>query len=66
MIIMFDYNKAIEELEQIASKVEDPSTSIDQIDRYLARSKELTEACRNYLRTVREKVDALEDQDYAR
>lgn len=61
MIDMFDYNKAIEELEQIALKVEDPSTSIDQIDKFLARSKELTEACRNYLRTVREKVDELQD-----
>ena len=61
MTIMFDYNKAIEELEQIALKVEDPSTSIDQIDKCLARSKELTEACRNYLRTVREKVDDLQD-----
>ena len=61
MTIMFDYNKAIEELEQIALKVEDPSTSIDQIDKFLARSKELTEACRNYLRSVREKVDDLQD-----
>lgn len=61
MTIMFDYNKAIEELEQIALKVEDPSTSIDQIDNFLARSKELTEACRNYLRSVREKVDDLQD-----
>ena len=58
---MFDYNKAIEELEQIALKVEDPSTSIDQIDKFLARSKELTEACRNYLRSVREKIDDLQD-----
>lgn len=61
MTIMFDYNKAIEELEQIALKVEDPSTSLDQIDKFLARSKELTDACRNYLRTVREKVDDLQD-----
>ena len=58
---MFDYDKAMEELEQIARKVEDPSTSIDQIDKYLARSKELAEACRNYLRIVREKVDELQD-----
>ena len=61
MTIMFDYNKAIEELEQIALKVEDPLISIDQIDKCLARPKELTEACRNYLRTVREKVDDLQD-----
>lgn len=58
---MFDYDKAIEELEQIALKVEDPSISIDQIDKCLARSKELTEACRNYLRTVREKVEELQE-----
>ena len=57
----FDYSKAIEELEQIAQKVEDPSTSIDQIEKFLARSKELAEACRNYLRTVRDKVDELQE-----
>ena len=61
MIIMFDYNKAIEELERIAKEVEDPATSIDQIDKYLARAKELTEACRDYLRSVRDKVDELQD-----
>ena len=61
MTIMFDYNKAIEELEQIAQKVEDPSTSVDQIDQCLARAQELTEACRNYLLTVREKADNLQD-----
>ena len=61
MMEKFDYNKAIEELEQIALKVEDPSSSIDQIDKYLTRSRELTEACRNYLRTVREKVDDLKE-----
>ena len=61
MMEKFDYNKAIEELEQIALKVEDPSSSIDQIDKYLTRSRELTEACRNYLRTVREKVEDLKE-----
>ncbi len=59
---MFDYNKAIEELEQIALKVEDPSSSIDQIDKYLARARELTEACRNYLRSVRDKVEELQEK----
>ena len=29
----FDYTKAIEELEAIAAKVEDPSTGIGEIDR---------------------------------
>lgn len=49
----FDYTKAIEELEAIAAKVEDPSTGIGDIDRYMKRSQELIEACRAYLRGAR-------------
>ena len=55
----FDYSKAIEELEAIAAKVEDPKTGIDDIDKYIKRSEELISACRDYLRGVREKVDSL-------
>ena len=50
----FDYAKAIEELEQIATRVEDPSTGIGEIDKYMKRSKQLVEACRAYLRGARE------------
>lgn len=53
----FDYTKAVEELESIAAKVEDPNTGIDDIDRYIRRSEELIEACRAYLRGVRQKVE---------
>ena len=53
----FDYTKAVEELEAIAAKVEDPQTGIDDIDKYIKRSQELIEACRAYLRGVREKVN---------
>lgn len=55
-----DYNKAIKELEQIAAKVEDPSTGIDDIDKYVARASELIASCRAYLRTVRDKVDIID------
>ena len=55
----FDYNKAIEELEAIAAKVEDPQTGIDDIDKDRKRSQELIEACRAYLRGARQNVDAL-------
>jgi hypothetical protein len=54
----FDYVKAVEELESIAAKVEDPNTGIGDIDRYMKRSKELVEACRAYLRGARESLDA--------
>lgn len=53
----FDYTKAVEELEAIAAKVEDPQTGIDDIDKYIKRSQELIEACRAYLRGAREKVN---------
>ncbi len=52
----FDYNKAVEELETIAAKVEDPNTGIEDIDKYLKRSEELVEECRAYLRGAREKL----------
>lgn len=50
----FDYTKAIEELEAIAAKVEDPQTGIGDIDRYMKRSQQLVAACREYLRGARE------------
>lgn len=56
----FDYIAAISELERIASKVEDPTTGIDDIDKYIRRSEELVAACRKYLRTAREKLENLD------
>ena len=53
----FDYAKAIEELEAMAAKVEDPQTGIGDIDKYMKRSQELIEACRAYLRGAREKLE---------
>ena len=58
-MVKFDYVKAVEELESIAAKVEDPQTGIEDIDRYIRRSQELIEACRAYLRGARQNVDAL-------
>ena len=52
----FEYAKAMEELESIAAKVEDPKTGVDDIDKYVKRSKELLEACRAYLRGARETI----------
>ena len=53
----FEYAKAIEELETMASKVEDPQTGIGDIDIYMKRSQELIVACRAYLRGAREKLE---------
>lgn len=56
----FDYAKAVEELESIAAKVEDPATALGDIERYVKRSQELIEACRAYLRGVRDRIDSME------
>ena len=55
----FDYTKAMAELEEIALKVEDPRTGVEDIAKYMKRSQELMEACRHYLRGAREKLDAM-------
>ncbi|MBO5498145.1 MAG: exodeoxyribonuclease VII small subunit [Bacteroidales bacterium] len=62
MMKEFDYAKAVEELEAIASKVEDPQTGIGDIDKYIRRSEELIAACRGYLRGAREKLEVMDNQ----
>lgn len=57
MMETFDYAKAMAELERIAAKVEDPSTGLDDIDRYVKESNGLIAQCRAYLRSVRAQID---------
>ena len=57
----FDYAKAIAELEEIAKKVEDPATKLDDIDALVARSKVLLDSCRKYLRSVKERIDSIDE-----
>ena len=56
----FDYAKAIAELDEIAAKVENPETKLSDIDALVNRSRQLLKDCREYLRTVKEKGDALD------
>ena len=56
----FEYAKAIEELDEIAAKVENPETKLDDIDALVVRSKELLKQCRDYLRSVKDKIDSLD------
>jgi len=56
----FDYDKAIANLEEIALKVEDPTTGLDEIDALLKSSSELIAECRKYLRTARETVESFD------
>ena len=58
----FDYAKAVDQLEKIAAKVEDPATKLDDIDALVARSNALLKDCRAYLRSVKERIDKLDVQ----
>ena len=58
----FDYNKALAELEEIAKKVENPETKLEEIDALVARSKALISACREYLRKEKETIDSLDKE----
>ena len=55
----FDYAKAMAELEEIARKVENPETKLEQLDSLISRSKVLIKACRDYPRGIQEKIDSL-------
>lgn len=55
----FDYKAAVAELEKLASKVEDPSTGLEDVDVCIRRADELVAACREYLRSARQKTESL-------
>lgn len=57
----FDYNEAVRKLELIAAKVEDPSTGIDDIDKYIKEASCLIAECRTWLRSARDKVSAIDE-----
>lgn len=56
----FDYAKAIAALEEIAKKVEDPTTGVEEVDKYITETEKLVKECREYLRTIRDKVDDID------
>ena len=58
----FDYAKAVAELEEIAARVENPETKLDDIDALVGRSKQLLKQCREYLRSVKDKIDSLDKE----
>lgn len=55
----FDYSEAVGRLEEILARVEDPATSVDDIDKYVREAEKLGAGCKEYLRSVREKADAI-------
>lgn len=56
----FDYAKAMERLGEIVAKVEDRNTSLDDIGGLVKESSSLIRKCREYLRSVRSEIEAVE------
>lgn len=57
----FDYDKAVAELDALAARVEDPATGIGDIDKCFERADVLVRGCREYLRSVRDRLDDIDN-----
>lgn len=50
------YTQAVNELEELVKKMQDPECSIDNLSQYTKRSKELLEFCRKRLTATDEEL----------
>ena len=50
------YNQAVNELEELVKKMQDPQCSIDMLSQYTRRSKELLDTCRRKLTETDEEL----------
>ncbi|MBP3739178.1 MAG: exodeoxyribonuclease VII small subunit [Muribaculaceae bacterium] len=50
------YTQAVNELEELVKKMQDPECSIDNLSQYTKRSKELLEFCRKRLMATDEEL----------
>ena len=53
----FNYNKSIQEIEEILSTIEKGEEDIDKLTSMVNRATELIKLCRNKLRTTEEKIN---------
>jgi exodeoxyribonuclease VII small subunit len=51
------YREALQEIEKLLAKIEDPETSFDQLSLDVKRATELVEYCRKQLRSYKEEID---------
>lgn len=55
-----EYRKKISRLKEIEEIVKNPDSSLDKIDDLLAETKKLAADCYAYTRSLREKVETLD------
>lgn len=53
-----DYKHNIERLKEIEAQIKDPSFSVDRIEELLMESAAIVKECKEYTRTLREKLDS--------
>lgn len=53
-----DYKHNIERLKEIEAQIKDPSFSVDRIEELLLESASIVKECKEYTRTLREKLDS--------
>lgn len=56
----FDYIGALDRLEELAVRVEDPSTGLEEIEQCIKESASIVEECRKYLRGCRDRASQLD------
>jgi exodeoxyribonuclease VII small subunit len=59
----FNYSKAIQELDEIAKKVEDPGMKLEEMEALIVKTKSLVEKCHNYLRSAQETIDKISGEE---
>ncbi len=55
------YNQAVNELEELVKKMQDPNCSIDNLSQYTKRCKELLDLCRQRLTATDEELKRILD-----
>ncbi len=60
------YREAVEELESIVAKIEDPSTKIEEISSLVKRAMNLAQICKKELGRYREEIDNLQKEQDGR
>ncbi len=53
-----DYKRNIERLKEIEAQIKDPSFSVDSLEDLLLESESIVKACKEYTRSLREKLDS--------
>lgn len=57
--LKISYEKAMKELQEIVTNLQDEVTSVDELSNKIKRAAELIAFCKNKLRTTEEDIDQL-------